>query len=638
MRGSAALSRLLMWVIVLALCVGMALWVVQAEYRHASIQIGSSLPAIPALAALLAMAAAARWRKQSGHGSRRSIAAIYLALVMAAAVPTTPSLVYLFGQMTAAQSQADRPAMAPIIQMLPAHMAPASGPELRTFFDGSPSAAIPWRIWAIPLLGWALFLVVMLATLAAMLALLRRSWMDHERLTYPMVQIPLRILSPSGSEPLNARLLFWLGFGLTAVLDGLNMLRAFSPTVPALGVGWDVGLWFPDRPWSALSPMWVSYRQEIFGLAYLMPRDVLLTAWLSYVVLRLSTVTRVALGSQVPSTPYDYQELGMGAFLCLFVILIVRAYPDLRASFLQAVRFRDRDDQNEPMSPRWSWATVMVGPILMTLWLRSAGMPWWAATAHLGLLIAVAIVYARIRCESGTPSVYLFPFSQQQSLLTNLFGTQPLAGTGGRGLVGLALVGGLSRGVFPELSAYAAEGMSLAAKTGVCQRLAFRRYLLGGVVGLVAGGLLYLAVCYSKGADNLGGGYQLGTMRRLFETTASQMGSPVQPRPDLVLETCLGGLIAFGMNWARARALWFPFHPVGFAMTSAYGYHLWFPFFVAWIAKGIILRFGGNPAYARFVPLFLGVAMGRYLFTGIVWGLLGMTGHPAVQSYHIHFS
>ncbi|NLH98579.1 MAG: hypothetical protein GX446_03700 [Chthonomonadales bacterium] len=632
-------SRVLKWGWLLALCVGVSAWVVQAEYRHASIQIGSSLPAVPALAALLALAAAARVLRRRRHeGSVRGIAAVYLTLVMAAAVPTTPSLVYLFGQITAAQSQADRAAMAPVLAMLPAHMAPAPGPDLRAFFDGSPSGAIPWHLWAVPLVGWGLFLVTMLATLGAALALFRRSWMDHERLTYPMVQIPLRILSASGNDPANVRTLFWLGFGFTATLDGMNMLRAFSPTVPAIGTGWDIGLWFPDRPWSALAPLWVSYRPEIFGLAYLMPRDVLLTAWLSYVALRLSTVVRVALGSQVPSTPYDYQELGMGAFLLIFAILIIRAYPDLRASLRRAIRSPRADDEAEPMSPRWAWATVIVGPILMAVWLRSAGLPWWVASAHLGLLMAVAIVYARIRCEAGTPSVYLFPFWQQQSLLTNLFGTHALAGVGGRGLVGLALMGGLSRGVFPELSAYAAEGMSLADKTGISQRAAMRRYLIGATAGLIAGGLLYLSVCYSRGADNIGGGYQLAVMRRQFETTASQLGAPALPKPDLVFQTFLGGLIALSMNWARARALWFPLHPVGFAMTSAYGFHLWFPFFVAWIVKGLILRFGGHAAYSRFVPLFLGIAMGRYLFTGIVWGLLGMTGHPAVQSYHIHFS
>jgi len=184
--------------------------------------------------------------------------------------------------------------------------------------------------------------------------------------------------------------------------------------------------------------------------------------------------------------------------------------------------------------------------------------------------------------------------------------------------------------------------MSLAAQTGVPQRRAMRRFFLGAAVGLIAGGALYLMLCYQRGADNMGGGYQLGLMRQSYQQLAGYLGSGgtslPRPRPDLMVETAIGALLALAMNWARQRALWFPLHPVGFAMTSSYGYHLWFPFFTAWILKGLILRFGGHAGYARFIPFFLGIAMGRYLFTGVVWGLLGLTGHPAVQSYHIHFS
>ncbi|MBM3496537.1 MAG: hypothetical protein FJX72_19800, partial [Armatimonadetes bacterium] len=488
MARSAA-DRIWGWLCLALACVAMVAWVVQAEYRHASIQIGSAVPAIPALAALLGMVALARAFRRPADRSRRAIAGAYLVLVMAAAVPTTPSLVYLFGQMTAAQSMTDRPAMGAVIEMLPGHLTPEPGPAMRGFFDGTRSGAIPWDVWAVPLLGWALFLIALLATLAAALALFRRSWMEHERLSYPMVQIPLRILAAPGGAATGSRALFWIGFGITAVLDGLNMLHAFSPTVPALGAGYDAGLWFPDRPWSALSPLWVSYRPEILGLAYLMPRDVLLTAWLSYLALRVSTVTRVAMGSQVASTPFDYQEMGMGAFLCLFAILVVRALPDLRASLRRTLGRSPGADADEPMPGRLAWTVLLAGPVIMVLWLRSAGIPLWVAALHLALVLATAIVYARIRCETGTPSVYLFPFQQQQSLLTNLFGSQALSGVGGHGLVGLAMVGGLSRGVFPELSAYTAEGMSLASQTGIRQRAAMRRFAFGALAGLVGGGL-----------------------------------------------------------------------------------------------------------------------------------------------------
>lgn len=619
------------------LCGVAVAWVIQAEYRYASIQLGSALPAIPALAGLLVLAAALRVVRRSTQESRRTVAGAYAAAAVASAIASTPSMVYLFGQMTAAQSQNELPGMSGIASMVPNWIGPPAGVGLKAFLEGSPGGSIPWSLWLRPALSWGVLLITLLTTLAAALSLVRRSWMEHERLAYPMVQIPMRILTAAEGGRSRTAPLFWIGFGITACLDGLNMLRAFYPSTPALGAGIDIGAWFTSPPWSSLAPLWVSYRPEILGLAFLMPGDVLLTAWLSYLLLRLSSVARAAAGSPVLSTAYDYQEMGMGAFLCLFALLIIRAWPELRRTWRLAFRSH-QDDVDEPMPFRVAWALALLGPLFMVLWLRALGMPLWVAAVHLGLLLSVAIVYARIRCETGTPSVYLFPFWQQQSLLTNLWGSQALAGSSGQGLVALAAVGGLSRGVLPEIAAYSAEGMSLAAQTGARQRHLMGRYLFGVVVGLLLGGTLYLAVCYRHGADNIGGGYQLAVMRQQYGVVAARLASPDLPRPALVMQTCIGGLIAFTLNWMRQKVLWFPFHPVGFAMTSAYGYHLWFPFLLAWIAKSLILRMGGHGAYMRMMPLFLGIAMGRYLFTGIVWGLLGMTGHPAVQSYQIHFS
>jgi hypothetical protein len=103
------------------------------------------------------------------------------------------------------------------------------------------------------------------------------------------------------------------------------------------------------------------------------------------------------------------------------------------------------------------------------------------------------------------------------------------------------------------------------------------------------------------------------------------------------VQTFIGGGIALALNLLRQRLFWFPFHPMGFAMASAYGFHLWAPFLVVWVLKTLILRLGGHAGYRRLVPLFLGIALGRYLFAGIVWGVFGFFGHPATATYVIQF-
>jgi hypothetical protein len=529
--------------------------------------------------------------------------------------------------------------MASVAAKLPPWYAPPAGDAIRRFFEGSFQGGVPWRVWALPLLGWGVFLFTLLLTLYALLALLRRAWMEEERLAYPIVQIPIRLISAEGAPALWRNSLFWIGFGLAAAFDGMNMLHAFSPSFPAAGIGFDLAESFANKPWNVLSPLWVSYRPEILGIGYLMPTDVLLTTWVSYLALCLSDVTRAAMGAQVQRTGYDYQEMGLGAFLCLFALLLLRAAPTLKRSLAEAFRRGSpARSQDEPLSPRTAWSLVVGGPLVMLLWLKMAGLPLWAGGLHLFLLLVVAIVYARMRAETGTPMIYLFPVWQQQTALFNFFGSAPLAGGGGQGLTILASLGGLSRGYYPEVCAYGAEGMSLAAQARIPQRAVTRMFLGGVVFGLALGGFLYLRLAYRFGADQLGGDYQMSLMRQQYTHAAQMLQSPVYPRHDLILQTFLGGWIVLGLNWFRQRFVGFPFHPMGFAMASSYGYHLWAPFLAAWFFKTLILRWGGHSGYRRLLPLFLGIALGRYLFAGILWGLLGLTGNPAVQSYHIHFS
>jgi hypothetical protein len=617
------------------------LWVTTVEYRFRAIQIGGAVPPIPALAAVILLigTAALLRRRRVPDDWQKYVLRLYLFIAVAATVPSTASMTFLFAQITTAQYLQDKPGNEPLIGALPTWYAPAAGAPIRRFFEGARDGQVPWEVWLGPLVGWAVFLMALLVTLYALLALLRRSWMEDERLAYPIVQLPVQLVGTENTPSYWRNSLFWIGFAFAAAFDGVNMLHALVPSFPAWGNGFDLAAGLVEKPWTALSPLWVSYRPEIIGIAYLMPMDVLLTVWFSYIALRFSHALRLALGEPIVSGAYDYQELGIGSFLCLFVLLLLRAAPALTESFRAAVRGRPTEEaQNEPLSPRAAWSILAIGPALMLLWLQAAGLPLWLGGLHLLLLIAVAVVYARMRAETGTPMLYLFPFGQQQTLLYNLFGSATLGGAGGASLPILASLGGLSRGFYPEICAYGAEGMSLAARARFPQRHVTAAYIGGALLGLVLGGWLYLSYCYRYGADQLGGQFQMNLMRQQYSNVAQMVRTATQPKDELILQTILGAGLTFALNDLRQRFLGFPFHPLGFAMATSYGYHLWAPFLLVWMVKGAILRFGGQIGYRHLLPFFLGLALGRYLFAGIIWGLLGLMDSPAVQSYHIHFS
>ncbi|MCC6444316.1 MAG: hypothetical protein IT210_12795 [Armatimonadetes bacterium] len=644
-RGGAGIP-LRWWMVALILGAAMVYWVFRSEIVHASIQVGSAVPPIPALCGLLIMLAAAALVRQRGRLAvpRRRILWVYILLTIAASVSGTASMSFIFAHISVPQYLgATQPGMARIANYFPRWFAPPSGEVMRQFYEGYSSGPIPWDVWIMPLLAWGVLLVTLMLTLYALLALLRQSWMESERLSYPLVQIPLRI-SEGGPTSIWRSPILWIGFALSAGLDSLNMLHAFYPAVPAVDIFIQIGDWFPSIPWNALSPLWINYRPEIIGIAYLIPSDVLLTTGVSFLLLRLSAVARAALGENIASTGYDYQELGIGAFICLFGMLIWRAKPQLKASLFQALGLRPRPaGQNEPLSPRAAWGTLLVGLAVMIVWLRLAGLPLWLAAAHLFLLIAVAVVYARIRAETGATSIYLFPFWQQQQMLTNFFGPRLLFGASDRTLSVFAALGGLSRGYYPESCSFGAEGMSLAARAGIPQKRVTTAIIVGLILGLALGGYLYVVAGYHQGMNQLDGGtgqsgYRVSLATQQYNGVISAFDSPGQPRPGLIFQTFLGGSIALFLSLMRQRFFWFPFHPTGFAIASAYGIHLWLPFLVVWVFKSIVWRFGGSKGYSRLIPFFLGIVFGRYLFTGIIWGLFGFFGHPATKTYQIHFS
>ena len=86
-------------------------------------------------------------------------------------------------------------------------------------------------------------------------------------------------------------------------------------------------------------------------------------------------------------------------------------------------------------------------------------------------------------------------------------------------------------------------------------------------------------------------------------------------------------LLVFGLGLTsalmilHARFLWWPLHPLGYAMANSWGMsNLWSCLSGAWLTKLLILRHGGLRLYRRAVPFFLGMALGDYIFGGI-WSI-----------------
>jgi hypothetical protein len=76
------------------------------------------------------------------------------------------------------------------------------------------------------------------------------------------------------------------------------------------------------------------------------------------------------------------------------------------------------------------------------------------------------------------------------------------------------------------------------------------------------------------------------------------------------------------LAFLRGRFYWFPLHPIGLAYQSTAGTSIyWFSLFIVWLAKLVILRYGGITAYRKGKPFFFGLGIGyvsAVVFSGVV--------------------
>ena len=85
-----------------------------------------------------------------------------------------------------------------------------------------------------------------------------------------------------------------------------------------------------------------------------------------------------------------------------------------------------------------------------------------------------------------------------------------------------------------------------------------------------------------------------------------------------------GMVCCTALSAMRMRFLWWPFHPIGYAISGSWSMNLvWMPMLIAWIAKGSILKWGGLRLYRTLLPFFLGLILGDIMM-GCLWSLIGI--------------
>jgi len=122
---------------------------------------------------------------------------------------------------------------------LPGWLFPSDeGGEMQWFFEGlSHGKTIPYEVWVRPLFWWFTVIGAFFFACFCIVVLLRRQWVEAERLVFPLNEVPRALLDDEGILPMVLRTrLFWIGFAIPNVIVLWNLISYWNPGFPTIGI------------------------------------------------------------------------------------------------------------------------------------------------------------------------------------------------------------------------------------------------------------------------------------------------------------------------------------------------------------------------------------------------------------------
>lgn len=514
-------------------------------------------------------------------------------------------------------------------RFVPDWMAQKNPAALRGFYEGG--TAIPVAAWLPQMAAWIGFLCALAFATLCIAAILRRQWADRERLAFPTVALPLALLEPG--TPIFRRGLFWIGFALPFAVSCLNNLALNVPAVPLVNLraGLDLGTLWTQPPGNAVGRTPLSFYPFVIGIAYFIPLDVTFSCWFFFLVTRAERVLGAAAGIEPGATGAHRStfpflgEQGAGAFLAIAVVSLWLARGYLRDVLRKAFnRPSGLDDRDEPIPYRTAVIGLLVCVAAMLGFCVAAGMRFFAALLLILLSLSTLIAAARIRAETGNAWLY-GPDTDVNALMTRTLGTGYLTPADLTILAFLRPAASFDLRCAPM--PHQLDAFKMSREVGVRGRALAAAIVFSTTVGVTISFLIALAIWHHFGAEAKTDPWRTSQGRVPFDGLVHLLRSPAPPDLPGIAAVAFGFLATTILTYLRTRLLWWPFHPVGYAIANTNTMTAtWLPFFLAWGFKALALRYGGARFYRLSLPFFLGLIAGDLVGGGLFTALGAFTG------------
>ena len=553
--------------------------------------------------------------------SKPDLVLIYCMLLMAVTVPTWGLMFFLIGTLvypfyfaTPENRFEDL-----FFDYIPQWMAPRDPEAIKGYYEGLPKGTpIPWEVWVEPMAWWLGLVVVMGFMLICLSGILHRQWSAHERLAYPMMQLPQGMLAGeeggvSRVAPLFRNPVMWVGFSLPFVYLTMKGLNFHFPFLPDPDLDSD--------PWVLRGSVYLPVRVVFayIGFFYLASLDLTFSVWFFFLfykvqegafnVFGVASAERLSGYEWPPIADLVHQQTGAAVVFILFGLWSARAHlrDVMRAAWNPG---NGVDDSDELLRYRTAVAGFLASFAAIGFWLWRSGVPALYVPVLLVFSIVFFVLVARVVATAGVPTTRS-PIVPAYFVISG-FGTSML---GTKGLVALTFTfiwQGESR-TSPMVAA--CNGLKLAESVKGSKTRLFWGLMIALAASLLASLWTTLELAYTNGAVNL------PLLQLAGGHCWPQIGGTANAMPEANLRGWLfrgiGGGFEFLLMWGQHRWHWWPLHPIGFAV--AFGWltsSVWFSALIAWVLKAIILHVGGGKLFRTLRPFFLGLILGEVLTAG----------------------
>jgi hypothetical protein len=485
--------------------------------------------------------------------------------------------------------------------------------------------AVPWALWAAPVLNWGLLSLFVLSAFLCLTSILRRQWVDSEKLSFPLAQLPLEIAGDQDRPAFFRNRLMWLGVLIPVAVYALKGLHQVQPNVPDVPLSWTLTDYVTAPPWNAAaSNVYFILSFAAIGFFFLLPTDVLFSIWFFFLLSRIEQLVMISLNQPTPQMPayppplfVGYQTVG--AYLVLTGYFFWIARPHLQRVWASALGrpggYSRAEDAGELLPYRAAVWGLFGSVGLAAGWLWLNGMSPWLALFELVICIfVIALVMARSTAEAGmlmTETTF-----RPVDLLRMVV---PLHSLGGANLTMLAFFDNLflrdQRGL---LLTGLLDSARITDGARVPRRAFAGALALGILVAFAVAVPLNILLPYHLGANgHMDGWMESGSPGLTITDYAQYFKGTPPPQAGASWQMPaffgVGALMTVFLTFMRTAFFWWPLHPLGYALSGSWStIQFWFACLLAWVFKSLILRYGSMGFYTKSRPFFLGLVLGEF--------------------------